>query len=62
MAKTIAWTWGKYNGLFKDKTGESFVEVWTYEIDGDGQYKAMENRALELMKAGYLPEKLEEKQ
>ena len=61
MARTLTWTWGKYNGLYKDKTVDSFVEVWTYEADGDEQYKAMENRALELIKAGYMPEKLEGK-
>ena len=54
MAKTYMWTWGKY------KEGDSFSEKWTYEIDGDEQYKEMERRAIELVKAGYLPEKIEE--
>jgi hypothetical protein len=31
---------------------------WTYENDGDEQYKEMECRAIELVKAGYLPEKI----
>ena len=60
MAKTYTWTWGKYNGLFKDKEGDSFSETWTWENDGDEQYKEMERRAIELVKAGYLPEKIEE--
>ena len=60
MAKTYMWTWGKYNGLLKDKEADSFSEKWTYEIEGDEQYKEMEHRAIELIKAGYLPEKLEE--
>ena len=60
MAKTYKWTWGKYNGLFKDKEGDSFIETWTYENDGDEQYKEMDRRAFELVKAGYLIEKIEE--
>lgn len=60
MAKTYTWTWGKYDGLFKDKMGDSFSETWKYETDGDEQYKEMERRAIELVKAGYLPEKIEE--
>ena len=60
MVKTLIWTWGKYNGLFKDKEGDSFYEMWTYENVGDEQYKEMERRAIELVKAGYLPEKIEE--
>lgn len=60
MAKTLKWTWGKYNGMFKDKYGDSFSEKWTYEIDGDEQYQEMERRAIELLKAGYFPEKIEE--
>lgn len=60
MARTLKWTWGKYNGGFKDKDVDSFSEIWTYEKDGDEQYRDMERRALELIKDGYLAEKLEE--
>ena len=60
MARTLKWTWGKYNGLFKDKECDSVIETWTYETDGDEQYKEMERRAIELVKTGYLPEKIEE--
>ena len=60
MARTLKWTWGKYNGLFKDKEVNSFTEMWTYETDGDEQYKEMELRAIELIKTGYFPEKIEE--
>lgn len=59
MATTIKWTWGKYNGLFKDKTVKNFDEIWTYEKPNDEQWKAMEARALELLKNGYFPEKTE---
>lgn len=62
MAKSYKWTWGKYNGLYKDKEGVSFSETWTFENIGDEQYKEMEHRALELVKVGYLPEKIEEVQ
>lgn len=60
MVRTLKWTWGKYNGLFKDKEVDSYCETWTYETDGDEQYKEMELRAIELLKAGYMPEKIEE--
>lgn len=52
-------TWGKYNGFVKDETVESFVEMWSYENLNAAQYKAMEASALELINAGYLPEKTE---
>ena len=60
MAKTLKGTWGKDSGLFKDKEGDSFIETWTYENVGDEQYKEMERCSIELVKAGYLPEKIEE--
>lgn len=60
MTRTLKWTWGKYNGGYKDNNVDSFSEIWTYGKDGDEQYRDMERRALELIKDGYLPEKLEE--
>ena len=59
MGKAIKWTWGKYNGLFKDESLKSFTEIWKYETQKDESWKAMEERALELINAGYYPEATE---
>lgn len=59
MERTLKWTWGKYNGFFKDNSVESFTESWTYVDERDKSYMAMMERWAELMKAGYMPEKIE---
>ncbi len=59
MERTITWTWGKYNGLIKDESVKSFVEVWVCDTSRDASYNAMLKRSTELMKAGYMPEKIE---
>ncbi len=59
MAKAIKWTWGKYNGLYKDESVKSFSEIWTYETEKDEPWNAMEERALDLIRSGYYPEKTE---
>lgn len=58
MKRTITWTWGKYNGLIKDESVKSFDEVWTCDTSCDESYAAMLNRSTELMKDGYMPEKI----
>ena len=59
MARTLKWTWGKYNGLIKDESVKSFVEIWTCDTSCDDSYKAMLDRSTELMKDGFMPEKIE---
>ena len=59
MARTLKWTWGKYCGMYKDRFVKSFTEVWTYEDANDARYKEMMERSAELMKDGYMPEKIE---